>query len=500
MKHINRWLILVLMIIAGLQLSACTRNPPTPNGSEPAKVEHIQGTDLSRVTLTARAAERLDIQTTPVREEQVIRTRLVVGEVLAKASVDTTPGLFVRAPLIESDLNKVDRGQPALVLPLAGDGEATGVIAQAVEATACDALYYRVEGAEHGLTPGLRVLVELSLLGSGTRQKVVPYMSVIYDLHGETWVYKTNEPLTFVRHPITVDYIDDDRVILVDGPPVGTEVVTVGVAELWGTETGIGGHTVVSPDLAASSSQELLTSQTPDEQTAGIEEAYTVDINPADFVGVINNAYFPLIPGAKYVYEADKLREGLERVELEILSEKREVMGIQATIVRSTTYLDGQLVEDNDVLFAQDKDGNVWHYGEIVKAYENGRLVSKAGSWEAGADGALPGIVMYADPAVHIGENYRLQYYPCFAEDMAELVSVTESITIPYGSFANVVQTLDSTSLEPYALEHKFYAEGVGMIKGVDLNTGDEVFLVEFTDPFGRPFRFSFEELPPVSE
>jgi len=493
-------MILVLMIIAGLQLSACTRNPPTPNASEPAEVERILGTDLSRVTLTARAAERLDIQTTPVRVEAVIRTRLVVGEVVAKASVDTTPGLFVRAPLNETELNKVDRGQPALVLPLAGDEEATGVIAQAVEATACDALYYRVNGTEHGLTPGLGVLVELSLLGSGTQQKVVPYESVIYDLNGETWVYKTGEPLTFVRHPITIDYIEDDRVVLVDGPPVGTEVVTVGVAELWGTETGIGGRTAVSPDLAASSSQEVSTSHNLDDQTAGIEGAYTVDINPADFVGVINNAYFPLIPGAKYVYEEEKLREGLERVELEILSEKREVMGIQTTIVHSTVYLDGQLVEDNNVLFAQDKDGNVWNYGEIVKAYENGRLVSKAGSWEAGADGALPGIVMFADPAVHIGETYRQEYYPCWAENMSELVSVTESITIPYGSFDNVVQTLDSTPLEPYAFAYKFYAEGVGMIMGVDLNTGDEVFLVEFTDPFGRPVKFSFEELPPVSE
>ena len=500
MKHINRWMILVLMAIAGLQLSACTRNPPTPNASEPAEVEHIEGTGLSRVTLTARAAERLNIQTTPVREEQVIRTRRVVGEVVGKASVDTSSGLFVRAPLTESDLNKVDRGQPALVFPLTGDDEATGVVAQAVEASACDAVYYLVDSAEHGLAPGQRVLVELSLLGSGTQQKVVPYASVIYDLHGETWVYKTGEPLTFVRHPITVDYIDGDMAVLSEGPPVGTEIVTVGVIELWGAETGVGGHTSVSPDLAASSSQEVSASQTPDDQAAGSEEAYTVDIYPPDFVAVIDNAYFPLIPGAKYVYEAEKIGEGLERVELEILSEKREVVGIQATIMRSTTYLDGQLMEDNNLLFVQDKDGNVWYFGEIVKAYENGQLVKNAGGWEAGVDGALPGIIMYADPAAHIGETYRLEYYPCWAEDMAELVSVTESITIPNGSFENVVQTLNSTPLEPYALEHKFYAEGVGMIKGVDLNTGDEVFLVEFTDPYGQPVSFSVEEHPPVSD
>ena len=75
---------------------------------------------------------------------------------------------------------------------------------------------------------------------NGTQRKVIPYAAVIYDLHGETWTYTRPEPLTFVRQAITVERIDGDRAILVDGPPAGTEVATVGVAELYGTEYEVG--------------------------------------------------------------------------------------------------------------------------------------------------------------------------------------------------------------------------------------------------------------------
>ena len=73
--------------------------------------------------------------------------------------------------------------------------------------------------------------------GSGT---MVPYAAVIYGLSGETWVYTMHEPLTYSREPITIDHIDGDMAVLTDGPAAGTEVVTVAVAELYGTDTGVG--------------------------------------------------------------------------------------------------------------------------------------------------------------------------------------------------------------------------------------------------------------------
>jgi len=212
------------------------------------------------------------------------------------------------------------------------------------------------------------------------------------------------------------------------------------------------------------------------------ETPYRPEIGPGDFVDSVDNPYFPLAPGSRFVYEGQTVG-GIERTEVEVLSESREVMGVTATVVRDTVYLDGQMIEDTFDWFAQDLQGNVWYLGEDVSNYENGELVDHAGSWEAGVDGALPGIVMYADPAAHLGETYRQEYYAGEAEDMADLLSVSESVTVPYGSFTGVVQTRDYTPLEPGVEEHKFYARGIGLVRSVDLNTGEETVLIEFRAP-----------------
>jgi hypothetical protein len=78
------------------------------------------------------------------------------------------------------------------------------------------------------------------MAGSGEKRIAVPYSAVIYDLNGNTWVYVSPEPLVFVREPITIDYIQGDMAILSEGPAIGTEVATVGVAELYGADTGVG--------------------------------------------------------------------------------------------------------------------------------------------------------------------------------------------------------------------------------------------------------------------
>jgi hypothetical protein len=146
MQHQNRWVI-VFLIIAGLLLSACAKTMTvSAAGEPPVVVEPIEGTELNRVVLSERAAQRLDVQTAPVEEAQV----------------------------------------------------------------------------------------------DGVSRLVIPYASVLYDLHGETWIYTNPEPLTFVRAPITIETIEGDTATLVDGPTVGTLVVKVGVAELYGADTGVG--------------------------------------------------------------------------------------------------------------------------------------------------------------------------------------------------------------------------------------------------------------------
>lgn len=144
MKYMNGWIV-ALMLLLCLPLAACSQNVED-NSTErdgPVKVEHLNGVEPTRLTLTAEAAKRLDIQIAPVDNTQL------------------------------------------------GDGQ----------------------------------------------RMVIPYSAILYDVQGNTWVYTNPEPLIFVRSPIIVDYIHGDQAFLLSGPPSGSNVVTIGAAELYGSET-----------------------------------------------------------------------------------------------------------------------------------------------------------------------------------------------------------------------------------------------------------------------
>ncbi|MBK9585314.1 MAG: hypothetical protein KA099_00915 [Alphaproteobacteria bacterium] len=214
-----------------------------------------------------------------------------------------------------------------------------------------------------------------------------------------------------------------------------------------------------------------------------IDPRHTPDISAADFNGaVIDNPYLPFVPGTKWVYEG-MTDEGLERQVVEVLDETRMINGVEATVVRDTVYVNGEIREDTYDWYAQDLDGNVWYLGEFTTAYEDGQPLDTHGSFEWGVDGALPGIVMFADPSAHIDETYKQELYIGEAEDTATLLSTSDSVTVPYGTFTNVVKTFEFTPLEPFTKEHKFYVEGIGFIKQVNLRTGEELDLVEFVGP-----------------
>jgi len=212
-------------------------------------------------------------------------------------------------------------------------------------------------------------------------------------------------------------------------------------------------------------------------------DSYTVRLAPADFVSMIDNPYFPLLPGAQWVYEAHLADGTVERNEIEVLNETRLVNGVTAMIVHDLVYIGDEIVEEAYDWYAQDKDGNVWYLGEAVDNYVNGVFANHGGSWEWGKDGALPGIIMWADPSAHVNEEYYQEFYKGEAEDKGQVLSVRESVAVPFGAFQNVVQTYDFSALEKALQEHKFYAQGIGVVKVVDLNSGEEVVLIEFTPP-----------------
>jgi len=178
----------------------------------------------------------------------------------------------------------------------------------------------------------------------------------------------------------------------------------------------------------------------------------------------IDNPYFPLVPGTRFRYEAtaNEVEEDL------VTNQTIDIAGVQARVVHNTVTDDGEQVEDTKDYYAQDKSGNVWYLGEDTAEFERddaGNIINTdtTGSWRTGVHGALPGFIMPANPTV--GFAYAQENAPQDeAVDQAEVLSLSESLTVPFGSFDNVLKTLESSPLEPGVLENKLYAKGVGQI------------------------------------
>jgi hypothetical protein len=194
---------------------------------------------------------------------------------------------------------------------------------------------------------------------------------------------------------------------------------------------------------------------------------YAPSIDPANFTPNIAHRLMSLPPGRKLVYSG-KTDEGTERVEIESLAETKTIMGVVTRVVRDKAWVNNVLVEDTRDYFAQDKDGNVWYFGEDVDNFAGGALKDHAGSWIAGVDGALPGIVMRSEPRV--GDAYRQEYYVGEAEDVAKVLSVSASVSAGGKQYANCLQTLDTSLIDKELKEHKYYCPEVGaLVLAVDL-------------------------------
>jgi len=201
---------------------------------------------------------------------------------------------------------------------------------------------------------------------------------------------------------------------------------------------------------------------------------------PGSFVATVTNSFFPLIPGTLWSYQS---RDGVETNTVEVLGETKTILGIPATIVHDEVFSDGELTEDTFDWYAQDGDGNVWYLGEDSREIEGGQVVSTEGSWEAGVNGAQAGIIMWADPGSHIGEEYRQEFAEGEAEDVGKVVAVNETVTVPFGSFSGCVKTEDRNLLEP-GTENKFYCPDVGTTLEYPAQAPDErTELIDLTGP-----------------
>jgi hypothetical protein len=185
------------------------------------------------------------------------------------------------------------------------------------------------------------------------------------------------------------------------------------------------------------------------------QKAYSPHIDPSEFTTKVDNEYFPMKPGTTFLYEG-----ATEHSKMSVTHQTKKVMGVECVVVDHREWESDMLIEKTYDWFAQDKVGTVWYFGEDTKEYENGKVVSTKGSWEAGVDGAKPGIIMPSDPKV--GQSYHQEYYPGEAMDMARVLSFDASVRVPYGSFDEVLETREWTPLQPGFSEKKYYVRGVG--------------------------------------
>ncbi|HKA33415.1 MAG TPA: hypothetical protein VKH64_09395 [Candidatus Binatia bacterium] len=203
---------------------------------------------------------------------------------------------------------------------------------------------------------------------------------------------------------------------------------------------------------------------------------YDPVIDPKKFSGTITNPFLMFTVGTLFVYESNFGQHN----EVFVTNKTRNILGADCREVHDTVKVNGKLTEDTLDWYCQDQDGNVLYFGENSQELEDGLVVSLEGSWTGGIDGAKPGIAMKANPKV--GDVYRQEFLPGVAEDIAEVLSVTETITLAgFGTMTNCVKTKETTPLEPDALENKIYCPGVGLVRDIDLQTGEILDLVSKT-------------------
>jgi hypothetical protein len=220
------------------------------------------------------------------------------------------------------------------------------------------------------------------------------------------------------------------------------------------------------------------------EPTASLPQgSEPVNLDQADFTTEIDNPYWPMSPGSRWVYRETDTKGSEEKVVVEVTDKTKTIAnGIEARVVRDTVTEHGVPVEVTDDWYAQDQDGNIWYLGEATTEYVDGKPDNTSGSFEAGVDGAQAGIAMPANPEP--GMSYRQEYYKGEAEDEGAIVTVgEEQVQVPFGHFdEGVVMTRDLVPTEPKVQELKFYAPGVGALLSVHTDgLGGRGELVSYT-------------------
>ncbi len=196
---------------------------------------------------------------------------------------------------------------------------------------------------------------------------------------------------------------------------------------------------------------------------APIQVPYSPTIEPANFVSRIDNPYLPFKPGTRLRYKGVAENGTTPQIDVELVTQRtKRIMGVDCTVVLDTVSSRGKPIERTDDWYAQDRQGNVWYFGEEAREFRHGHFVKASDSWQAGVKGAQPGIVMEAHPKR--GDAYRQEFYPGHALDKGKVLGTAGPVKVPFRSFPKTLSTIEISALEPGAAEKKYYARGVGNV------------------------------------
>jgi hypothetical protein len=220
-----------------------------------------------------------------------------------------------------------------------------------------------------------------------------------------------------------------------------------------------------------------------------------VNLDPANFSADITNPYWPMKPGTRWTYRSVEAGGPPQDIVIVVTTATKKLAnGVTARVVRDTARSKGQIIEDTLDWYAQDAEGNVWYMGEQTAEFEKGKVVSRAGSWEAGKDGAMPGVMLPAQPQV--GQKYRQEYKKGEAEDNGEVLATNHLVEVEAGSYERALVTMDTSTIESDVVEYKFYASKVGPVLALDISGGaarealvkmDKAGPKDGTGPIGKP-------------
>jgi hypothetical protein len=196
-------------------------------------------------------------------------------------------------------------------------------------------------------------------------------------------------------------------------------------------------------------------------------------LDPAQFSTTVDN---PLFPASELRFKSLRGTERGEngrlvriRVETRVLRRTHRVAGVPVLVVQDRDFEDGELVERTFDYFAQDRQGNVWYFGEDVDDLEDGRVVGHEGQWLAGRRGAKPGLFMPAAPAV--GQTFEQERAPRVAEDRSTVLAVGIRMRTRAGTFRGCIKTRDFAPLDRLT-ETKYYCPRVGLARQLDRRGG----------------------------